>query len=979
MQSRKRSGNTLALIAVAAGFFVLAMAFFIMNYNQIIGSHKQAQTAIDAAALQAAIDIGQIVIGPTDGAVMGYVALVDQPPKNNNINETPIVGINTLMATARLDAIIADKLQNTTMQVLAIHDLERVKHDSQLLRTKILAAVNGAPIKNKNGQTINVQADVEAAYDANEVRLGKGKRAGSVSIKIGRLASDGMTNTPVPQPQSMAQVGSGDTVMVGSTICYKPYVPIKATVGGNQLTYMFTATASEPSLIEHGRFVEASSDSSDYLAPSAVQVETDQEVSAISGESKTGKLHTVAYAIAGSVNQTFPSGALQISFPMKPPPTGSIDSSSVKNLMNQSQIPVKWTASEGSPPSQQNASAIGGTSPYSRWNSQSKGHWFKAVGGDFPKDPGATQKESDFRGRAQDDPSVVLSFLVYDWLHHMYLRPNIESAVNTLASNLWTNSGATSYRGDFLPGAIADSNDILPVSFGIFSVSPDNDPRDLLKFDEDPEAYKRQFANVFGYVAADMTLPNQTLVVAMDKDSHVTTTNGQPPETLLELWDAIANMNAIGVTTYKAAYEVFTAKTKEVDRLEKEFAIAPGSATSASAERDKALKQVRRALIVMNNAQFVITTSLAMENERKTITALGVTKYSTEDFGIVSGHFYPPDRAASKEEIAADQETISTGQPPACGSGNWLTALSKDGRSNLPVYVPTAKAMLKKADPATSLLQPAYASTAVPQASENIFVFTVNGDVSKDSTKGLITKSQPQINQAEVVLKQDQLEYQNLEALITPSGSPRFTEKWNCVARNNGANYNGNSYFSSQQSTPGQQAFPSIVAEWSLRCPVPVPMCQEKPIVSLIGSSAGGMVSSRGHITTQTDSAGNISYFFKGEPMHFLAGDEWMAAIRRSEADRLADGIRMKGSGLYNRAGTQIVGLGSQYTDAQWQDWIDSHKLLTNTAERADYEHKRGGDTAAAQLNDYRYSAYSQAVFEIWDVNTCPTLYRWSS
>jgi hypothetical protein len=994
MKVRNRVGNVLALVAVAVGLIVLVIAFFIMNYGQLIGTHKEAQTAIDAAALQVAKDISRVVVGPTDGAQMGYVALVDQVPKNNDLNQPPIVGINTLMATARLDALIADKMNNTTMQVLAIHDLERVKRDSRLLRAKIIEAVkNGSVLKDKYGESVDIIANAVSAYDSNAVKMSKGKRSSGLTILLGNYKDgSGITNIPVPQPESMAQVDSSNSTMIGKRTCYKPYVPVQTRVGANTLTYMFSAVAEEPTLVHDSDFAEFAG-GGDYLIPTLVQVSADETVKPIAGAegSQTQAIHTVATAVAGSVRQSFPSGAMQVSMPGGKPPAGYVDVSSVKSIMNHSQIAVK-SVPQGKAADKANANTIGGVSPYEGWNAASVGTYFTAKRGDFPNDPGASLDPTDFRGRSSDDPSVILSFYVYDWLHNMYLRPNIESTVNALSASLW-DSKSISYSDDFCLPAVAEGGELLPVTFGIFNVSTNgsNDPRDLRKYHEDPEAYRRQFANVFGYVAADMTLPNQSLVVAMDKNSNVVTTNGEPAQVLLDLWQAMTNMNDVAAKTYKVSMEVLVEQVGEIDRLEK-------SGQKDSAEYKSAINIARRAFISMVNAGYVVNMSICMLNDRKAITSLGVTKNAANDFSLVGGHFYPVDRVPTREEILGDKP-INNGQALSSGTCDWLTPLDSEGGSALKIVVEGKIAAIShRSEKGIFILQPAMASTSVPQSNKNIFVFTVNGDSSKFVDQGQIVMNKPLINPSEVVLKKDQIMYQNLAALVTKSGTTGLKEVWNCVARDNGSNYTG-TYFSNNQASPNSsvKVMPATIADWSLRCPAPTavppgetppgerppgetppeaPACQEKPIVAVHSRADFDNNQSRStdmdFVTAKADASGNITYYFKGQPMHFLTGDAWLAAVQRSQPGASRNVIGNTGPLIFGRNVVQGTANVSRFTDAEWRNWIASHNLVTNTSQQPRYK-------GATVLGDWKYSAYSQVVFQLLDDNSCPQLYRWSS
>lgn len=153
---RLYQGNTLVLMIAFVSVLLLSVAVFVMFYIQGIGTHKQAQNAIDAAALQAAKDIGEIYIDTNEGSYFGPVGVSDNMPPGNDTNKRPIVGINTLMATIRLDALIAEQLGSSTMLVLAREDYEKARATSSKLQQKIIKACAGQVVKDRNGHDINI-------------------------------------------------------------------------------------------------------------------------------------------------------------------------------------------------------------------------------------------------------------------------------------------------------------------------------------------------------------------------------------------------------------------------------------------------------------------------------------------------------------------------------------------------------------------------------------------------------------------------------------------------------------------------------------------------------------------------------------------------------------------------------------------------------------------------------------------------------
>lgn len=1031
MKARNFHGNVLAFIAVIFGVIVLLVAFFIMNYGQLIGTHKQAQTAIDAAALQAAKDIGRIVISEKDGCHFGIVGLVDGAPKNNDLNNRSQIGINTVVGTIRLDALIARELGNKTMAVLAAHDLELAKQDCLTLKKKIESALSDGTAEDVNGKSFNVRDNAETAYDSNAVRIGKGKRVGNLDLKIGYVNSSQVSsNVPVPNPKQLAQINGNNSISRNNSTYYQAYVPINTDVLGNNLTFGFSASAEEPSLLPESEFRESLTQAQlAYLAPSAVQVAATEEVKPIagsaSGDAKTKQLQVVATAVAGGRRLPSSSGSLQVSFPGGPPPAGQgVDCTSVKTIMNHSMIELKGNYGDTvqSPGQTVDAADLGTASKYSGWNAQSKGNWLEAKGGSIPANANATLTQTEFRGRENDDPSVVLSFLVYDWLHHMYLRPNINGVVSALSSELFpsSNSSALDGRNSFgMQAVYASVQPKYPVSFGLFNVSLSghDDPRDLTKFTEDPNAYRRQFANIFGYVPADMTLPDASMVIALDDKGQVVTTNGEPGEILFDFWNAIYAMNKYSGETVKVAKEVFDSRYGKVKVLEErlkqmsEEMQKDKAAAHAKAEEFCKLEDERaqnmwvlgRAMAAMLNGSSGVNVSLGMLNDRKALTALGVSKINALNFELAGGNFCPPGRAATKEEIMGESP-VSTGQDSTVPVRDWCVPPASEGEAPILFFIRSKTAVKGRAEIGHSLLQPAIASTSVPQANLNIFVFSVNGDATTGGDSGSINKMNPKITAYGVNVLNGQMLYQNTASLVTTSPGSSLKEVWNCIARDNAAHYSSSSgYFANQiadgaNTSPAGQGYPALAAEWTLRCPAPVgpptekPTCTTKPFINL-HSFASFDAGSPGTTDIQkvgmtTDPAGNVSYTFNGQPMHFYSGDEWKDKVLYTNSfvpsanySGTSNDPAMKG-GLYRgmvRRNTvtmnaNTITIVSNYTAADWEAYRADHLLITNTNQLANYEHK-----GKSQRGDYLFSVYSQVVFYTLDQNSCPQLFRWSS
>jgi hypothetical protein len=1026
-----QEGNTLALVLIVV-MAVLVIAYFVINFGQLLGTHKEAQTAIDAAALAAAKDISKVVIDEKDGSHFGVVALVDDVPRKKD--NRPVLGINTVMATIRLDAIIANKLNSSTMLVLVAHDLERAQADSLTLRKKILQAMTDGQFADKDGNKINLLQDVTETFDANSIRLSQGERQGNIIITAGEYTSaHGTTNIPVPTPQAWAQVDNTNSAQQGATSFYQPLVdaPVNFTANGNsgKLVFKFIPVSDRIAISDAtaSGFTPTQNNSPGYFPPYLVKVEADMKVVAASqigagSNQKNGQnqqtnsgdstkierasvMHVAAVAHCGAPRQTFGTGLLQLAFPGGVPPKGQgPDCTSVKTMITATQIKLTHVPPEINAGNNNiiGAEILGTPSTYKpAWNILNKGAWLKAQGGAVPANASATlAPNAAYRARVTDDPSVVLSYCVYDWLHAMYLRPNAEAMVNGLSGDLGLYGATVSGRlfdqnSPFVPAAYASVTPKFPVTFGLFKVPEDGqgDPRDLRNFADDPSAYRRQLPNVFGYLAAEATLPDQSLVVAMDGNSNVVTTNGEPASTLVDFFHALIDTNKLAIETFKNGQAAMRKLAEEIKVADKEHQTALKSGNKERiAETKKKLEalenKVQRPLIAVKNAYYVNTLALAVLNDRKALSGLGVTKVNKSKFEIISGAFYPPTKAGTLEEILGDGP-VATGQDSGVQKPDWLVP-TKEGIPQLQIFVDSEKPAIGVRRERDSWfdtgLQPVLAATSVPQSQNNIRDIFITGDVTAgDHTGGTVTVNNPATTTSGVNVIEGQLIYQNTSSLITTSpNSSDVYESWNCISRDNGANYAANTSFFGNSNDAGYNGIsssgnnPPLIAEWSLRCPAPSgpnfctnPDGSAAPVIWITTGADTGLHNNLTDITYTTDAAGNLSYFFQGKPMHFAQDyNTWISAN-----NTFFTGTGPLGGGKIGRDYGNVQATWTGYMTDYYPNFAThfGNSLVSYFYNMAQVPSKAG--------NSYLYNIWAVYNADIFWTNTgsCAQLYKWSS
>jgi hypothetical protein len=807
----KQAGNTLVLVMVTIGIVALIAAFIILNYNQLLGAHKEIQTGIDAAALAAAKDMSRVVVnGP-----LGRIGLVDDTPAfvvpngmTGKADPRPIIGVNTLMGTLRLDAIIASKLSSGTSQsgnaailYLVQHDLQNAKAAALLLRSTLAEAVNGGTAMDKFGNTINIKQDVINAYLGNKKDLAlKTNNTPNITIAFGFLdPTQSTTNVPTPKPASEDPLTQGH-------VTYPPYQDIAASGSGvgAQMKFQFVPLAgASVALVSNEMFRSAPpTTAAAYVAPSVVQVTVDEGVrqgaQIAKAEKKVATLHEVATAeCGGTANVAFPTGAFEVSFAnaggLPDKQASAVDFTSVVSLMN---------AAPADPVSGQAAPS---------WPGPGNGEpqpWFKAVGGAVPANAGASLQAAPFKGISSQmvtNPSVALSFGVYDWLRTLGLRPNITSVVNALKlanlnrgfydlqDRIVNQNYQSVYRGfpisfmfgpdktkgdEWMQPAYAERSSrqqrgmttaFLDISLG----NEDGDRRNLKFWNRDPEQARRQQSNVWGYVPAEPVIAEQARLVQV-VNGYVATTDGNPVEVLNSIYAGIRATTASADQTQTNAWKILQ---ERMNKLIKENPSMDMKQVTA-----KAIELEPRASFAMHNSSMAIWIMYTMGRNFKVLTGLGANEVNRNHYILAGSHFFPANKAASVEDIRSER-AIPTGQDKdAPGPKDWCAPTVKQ-ISQLEFYKHADEPVIGSTHSVDTnwYEQPAMAISP-PPSSQNVFdklkfIFTVQGGASGDSPPGtgqiqMVVGQAPFSGQS--ILPGQQL-YQSVHALMTTVTTPPTT------------------------------------------------------------------------------------------------------------------------------------------------------------------------------------------------------------
>ncbi len=380
--SRRRDGGSL-LVFIACTLSVL-LAFVMIpffNFWKLALARQSQQTGIEAAALAAARDLSKIVI---EDPHFGFISLSDHPPIGRATcapdgEPSPVTGINTIVGTCRLEMLIACQLDNDEMKRLALRDTIALREASTRLSNALTAALNpksGYTARDMNGEIVRPFESARRVLQCSEERA---TIAGvpvlkQLRLSLGWLKQGGSTQTPIPQPSSMARLPESND----SRQTYKAFVDLPV----EDESYFFAGLSRQPSLVDVMQFRNADR----MRICSVVKAEADLHFC------RMEPLHIAACAQPGAMPETNPPGVMVISFPNGLVP----ELRCVRDLVDNRQLARRSV------------------------------QLFRAERGDFPDDPQARLSPCGASG-GTINISQIFAGGIYDWIRTAHSRPRIDS------------------------------------------------------------------------------------------------------------------------------------------------------------------------------------------------------------------------------------------------------------------------------------------------------------------------------------------------------------------------------------------------------------------------------------------------------------------------------------------------------------------------------------------------------------------------
>lgn len=433
--ARTASGNVLFLLAAITIGIFLTIFMFTFNYVRLIaGSTPEQKTAIEAAALAAAKDLSRIIIEDPN---FGFIGLSDGAPVGNATTakdgyDLQVHGINTILATVRLDLIIARELGDPIMLQFAQNDYRNVLFAKQNLINVLQSAIlpnSAAFYTDCFGNVVTPYEDAVAAYQANQVRLAGFSQyvPGSMKLSLGSIFGGAQTNTPIPQPEQFANI----TASMQQFGRYMSYIDIPY----DGFDFVFAGIGDAITLVDPTRFV-VSDQSLPYSIPTIVEAEADQQFTELSANSPH-IIHSLACAQPASTVDPVPApGTFSISFN-----SGAIPGlSKLADLINDPQLKAKQATI---------------TNP---------------TGGDYPNGGGVLIPTTWSASSPNASIAQVISGSLYDWLRKAGTKVNVQSVKNILESPFLSS----------LPGTAGQTNNYEFTADGriAYTFQP-NSPQDI--------------------------------------------------------------------------------------------------------------------------------------------------------------------------------------------------------------------------------------------------------------------------------------------------------------------------------------------------------------------------------------------------------------------------------------------------------------------------------------------------------------------
>ncbi|MBX9880140.1 MAG: Tad domain-containing protein [Candidatus Obscuribacterales bacterium] len=424
---RNQLGGIVIAVFVTCCLF-LALFIFVGQFGVYLAEKKRAQDVVDAAGLAAANEFSRIII---NDANFGYVSLSNYPPIGKATfapdgEPLPVLGINTLIGTIRLGAVVARELNNPTMKYLADNDRSALQLTIEQLNDALeesLTSSHGPSQHDINGEVVDPCDAVTKYLNAH---LPADMEVVSVKLSNGWLANGGTTTIPVPKPEKIAQVSFGDS-LDGK---YKAFVDVAV----DENSFSFAGVGPHSTLVNASEFKEPDTEHISSIVKLDCVIGLKKKPLLAYGADMCSKFNCVVCCQPYTQADTSTNGAMTVRFSGGP----------VRGL-------EAWSDFLNSSNFQDHQVTA-----------------YEIVGGDYPIDWNSRMKP--VQSQEPEGTSQQFAANLYYWLRNGHVRAQLDSILSMI-NEPFKNGPAQVYVYQFADGGAISRNIILgkPFPTGIIS------------------------------------------------------------------------------------------------------------------------------------------------------------------------------------------------------------------------------------------------------------------------------------------------------------------------------------------------------------------------------------------------------------------------------------------------------------------------------------------------------------------------------
>jgi hypothetical protein len=340
---KRDPGGSILVLGMVLVLPMVMLFCLLLRIELLSTAAQRGQTAAESASLAAAADLSKIVV---NDPYYGFIALSDYGPYGKATQAAdgeplPVLGINSIIATARLQTLIADELNNDELKRLAREDAQAARQAAKLLSDALNASLDlrsNYKARDLDGNIVRPFDDAKQVYLANLSSMpGLGKpELVDFHLSLGWLQNGSNSNTKAPLPETLSAMQPAQR-MKGN---YRAFIDIPAC--GE--SFYFAGLSQQPTLADTRKFIGPDG----KRLCSIIRVDANLKVNGLDDSDNSGTnrwLHTAACAQPPSLPDMSTPGILALSFSNGlVPGIGSIQDIFDNAQLNENEIDVQTAA-----------------------------------------------------------------------------------------------------------------------------------------------------------------------------------------------------------------------------------------------------------------------------------------------------------------------------------------------------------------------------------------------------------------------------------------------------------------------------------------------------------------------------------------------------------------------------------------------------------------------------------------------------------